>query len=164
MSIDTSNLLTPVGRSFREGAWFEERGELKRALSAYKEAADLAPQAPETLRAVARVYEALGKTRQATEWYMRAEQLQMGAGVAPTAASQEPVAPVDDRWVLGLQPLRIEQQRVSSVAQQLEWFLVTYGPNAMVYRKLGLLLGRLGRFNEAEVFFKRASREELGLG
>ena len=141
---------------------FEANGDFKRALTSFRLAAGGAPNQVRFIEAVARVFESMGKTSQATEWYLRAAQVQDDE-VNPHYTKTKWVYDllVERAWLQSLQPHRIGQEDVANSAEHLERLLAHFGPDALAYRKLALLLGRLSRLREATKLLDEARKAEL---
>jgi tetratricopeptide (TPR) repeat protein len=151
-----------AAQEYKLGLKHEMDRDLKAALKAFERAAAAVPDEPRYLQSVGRICEALGRNRQASEWYMRAAQLHVADGGAP-ASHLEPAMDWDTEraWVADLHPNQLAQLDVIGAAHRLENFLATFGPDASAVRKLALLQGRLKNNGRALELFNLARRLEL---
>jgi len=149
-------------QAFQTGMASEAKGDFKRAVTFYKLAAEDMPDQVRFIEAVAHVLERMGKTSQATEWYLRAAQAQDDE-VNPhhTKTKWAYDLLLERAWLQSLQPNRIGQEDVANSAEHLERLLAHFGPDAAAYRKLALLLGRLSRLREATTLLDEARRADL---
>lgn len=155
---DLSILDQRAQQAFEEGLSCEMKGNLKAALSAFKQAALLAPGEPRPLLAIGHTYEALGKVAQAAVWYLRAEE--MGdVGSSPPVQAPDPVSdpapataqepPSYQAWLAGLNPNGLPDEEVGGTVGELKALLARYGPDPLALRKLALLVARLGDIKRA---------------
>lgn len=150
-----------AAQAYKQGLRFEMAGDLKAALKAFERAASAVPDEPRYLHSAGRVCEALGRTMQASEWYMRAANLH-GDADATLASHQEPAVDWDTEraWLEALRPNQIAAPEVTIAAHRLENYLATFGPDAAVVRKLALLQGRMKNNSRALELFDIARRLE----
>ena len=146
---------------FSEGLAAEKQGDLKRALRYFKAAAEQDPQRARFLEAVARTYEGLGKTSQASDWYLRAAQAEQAPNYSKLgSAAQSFDRRKESAWVQELQPNHLDQQEVLPTVEHLWQLLSSFGPDPTALRKLALLLGRLDKHEDAGRMFKEARLAE----
>jgi len=156
------NIEASAQQAFETGMAFEAKGDFKRALVYFKLATENMPNQVRFIEAVAHVFERMGKTSQATEWYLRAAQVQDDeTNPQHTKTKWAYDLLVERAWLQSLQPNRIGQEDVANSAEHLERLLTHFGPDAVAYRKLALLLGRLSRIREATTLLDEARRAEL---
>ncbi len=148
--------------AYTKGLKAEADGNLKEALRCFKIAAERAPNEIRHLEAMGRVLEAMGKMALATEWYMRAARVQMASSGESQKGPPEALDPVvEAAWVHNLKANQLDEEQAAAAIERVRALLSALGPDPVAYRKLAMLLGRVGRIGETATLFGDAHRAEL---
>ena len=151
-----------VEEMYTLGLEYEQLADAKQALRAFKEAAEQAPNNTVYMDAAGRACESMGRMVQATEWYMRAAQVQTSSvDGAPSAADKLLDQVVEAAWVHNLKPNQLDHHQASTAVQHLQYLISNFGPDPTAYRKLAMLLGRIGRIGDTAQLFDHARKAEL---
>lgn len=124
----------------RLGATYVKLGQPDRALEEFELALDLNENHVDALRWVAMLYTSQGKLDEAVEVYTQLLTVQP-----------------EDRFILStLADLYVLQGKLELSIEMYRRLIMEHGPSSQLHFNLGVLLGRLGQFNEALVELSRA--------